>query len=242
MPYAAVGHSASAEHSASTEHSASGSLGQSGRFQTIELRLGDCPLVEQVLRGGDLVGRIAPSGNLLNVGVAGLLSLPHLTRLALRHSAASGNEVNKCGEERDNDQGDHPKRLPPSAQFFVTKEIANDMEQDHQVHDKEEAPDEKPKEIPKIHVVLPSVFAVTPAGAEGPHQPCLCEREYCSPVAGEIDSLSYLVAATFPPVVAVVSAIFTSVFATVDTMDTPYSIAPWMSLVGSALINLTRGG
>ena len=135
-------------------------LREGGRLESIEFGLRDRPLIEQALGSGYLFGWIAPSSHLLNVGLGVRLGLSHLTRMALRHSPAARDQVDQCGDEGEDDQRNHPDRLPPAAQLFVTEEIAKDLEQNHQVHDENEGPDQEPEEVPKIHVTVPPTLAI----------------------------------------------------------------------------------
>src|SRR6185295_11358482 len=93
-------------------------------LELVELSLGNRALVEQALGRGNLFCGVAPTSHLLNVGVGRRLRLLDLTRLTLCHPPASSDEIDQRGEEWEDDQSNHPKRLPPSAELLVTEQIA----------------------------------------------------------------------------------------------------------------------
>src|SRR5687768_11177853 len=72
--------------------------------------------------------------------------------MALGHAPAASNQVDQCREEGEDDQENDPEGLPPTAQFPVSEQITDDLEQHHQIHHEEKGPNEEPEEVPEtIH-------------------------------------------------------------------------------------------
>jgi hypothetical protein len=49
---------------------------------------------------------------------------------AVTHATATGDQVDQRRQERDEDQEEHPGRLPPTGQLVVTEEVTDDRDQD----------------------------------------------------------------------------------------------------------------
>src|SRR5512133_81153 len=121
MPCGGVEHSACVDSSRPPCACTGGELsGESYCLEPVELGLSNRPLIEKAFGGCDLFCRIASPSDLLDVGVGLPLSLLQLACTPLRHTPTSGDEIDQCGEEGEDDQSNHPKRLPPSAQFFIS--------------------------------------------------------------------------------------------------------------------------
>src|SRR5688572_11974912 len=133
--------------------SGNASGGQRLRLQLLEFLLVDGAAVQQTLRRRDLVCRAAAlTGYRLDVLVRGRLGTPSCGHMALGHAPAASNQVDQCRKEGEDDQENDPKGLPPTAQFPVSEQITDDLEQHHQVHHEEKGPNEEPEEVPEtIH-------------------------------------------------------------------------------------------
>src|SRR5664279_4650685 len=109
-------------------------------------------LVYLIARGRGMSERqvAAAARDLLDVRVRLALRLPHGGHLALTHPAPACDQVHQRAQERDEDQHQNPDPLPDPGQLVIAEEVAQDLEEHHQVREEDEAPDDDPDKPPEV--------------------------------------------------------------------------------------------